>query len=60
MGNKVTPSDLSMTESSALAATDDPDEYDFAHIGMESACPALQALHWHEPAHHAVHTQGAL
>jgi hypothetical protein len=60
MGNQVTPSNLSMTDLGALAAIDYPNEYDFADIGMESACPALQALRWHEPPHHAVHFQGAL
>ena len=60
MGNKVMQSDLTMTEPLALAALDDSGEYDFAHIGMESAFPALQARHWHEPTPHAVHTQGAL
>jgi hypothetical protein len=65
MGNKTMHSDLSMTEAEAeaeiftQAAADHPDEYDFAHIGMESAFPALQALQWSEPSHHAVHTQGA-
>lgn len=62
MGNKAMHSDLSMTEAEifAQAATGYPDAYDFAHLGMESAFPALQALHWHEPSHHAVHLQGPL
>lgn len=60
MGDEMMRSDLSMTECFSVMAIDYPDEYDSSHIGMESAFPALQALRWQEPSHHAVQLQGVL